>query len=104
VRPAALAVAVFAVAAFGLAWLTEPAGAQNSPTTTIVPIDDQEQPRSPSIIPLPNSGSEPAESGDPGSAAQYGVLVITMGGLVVIGLLVARESRRKRDQRTPSPS
>lgn len=77
------------------------AGAQ-APTTTIVPLPDGGA-QGPTIIPLPNSGRQPVVDGDPGSGAQYAVLAATVGGLLAVGLLVARESKRKRGNRTPAP-
>ncbi len=80
------------------------AGAQSDPPpTTLVPVDEQPQLKSPSIIPLPNSGDGKVDPGDPGSGAQYAVLGLTVAGMVVVALLIRRESNRKRDQRTPMP-
>lgn len=58
----------------------------------------------PGIIPLPNSGGDPVEEGDRGSFAQYAVLVATVVGLIAIALLIARESRRNKGNRTPPPA
>jgi hypothetical protein len=91
------ATVLLAVGAFTLAC---PAVGAQAPTTTI-PAD--RDPGTDSIIPLPNSGREPVNEGDPGSASQYVVLGVTVVGMAAIVLLVRRESRRKRDQRTPMP-
>ena len=90
------------VFAFGFAvtfGFAVPAGA--STTTTIVPLPDQSQQQAPRIIPLPDSGSPPQRQGDPGTATQYAVLFGTMGAMVLIALLIRRESNRKKDLRTP---
>ncbi|MFN8052727.1 MAG: hypothetical protein U0Q22_14870 [Acidimicrobiales bacterium] len=100
---AAVGAALFTLGALAL---IEPvagaSGSASAPTTTVVPLTAPVQ-QKPSIIPLPNSGSEPVEQGDPGSATQYAVLFGTMAGMVLIALLVRRESRRKAANRTPKP-
>lgn len=75
----------------GLAFVVVPSGAQT--TTTLVPLEDQPLP-SPSIIPAPNSTSQPT---------QYLVMLGIVVALAVVVLLVVRESRRKKDNRTHKP-
>ena len=48
------------------------------------------------MIPRPNSGVAPKDIGDRGGAAQLALMVVTFGGVMLIGLLVVRESRRAR--------
>jgi hypothetical protein len=48
------------------------------------------------IIKHPNYGHEPTHAGDRGGWQQGLVVVLLGGGLTVIGLLVWRESRRRR--------
>ena len=80
-----------------------------APTTTVLGSTTEvlgEIPNDPppGIIPLPNSGGDPVEEGDRGSFAQYAVLVATVVGLIAIALLIARESRRNKGNRTPPPA
>ncbi len=51
------------------------------------------------IIPKPNSGVEPNDAGDRGGALQTVLFIGIVGGIVVIGLLVARQSRKARAER-----
>jgi uncharacterized protein HemX len=80
-------VALACVVALGV-----PAAAQESdPTTTVAP-----EAESPRIIPRPNSGAEPQETGDRGGALQLallGLLIVVIGGAV---LLLVRQSQRAR--------
>lgn len=88
VLAAALLVAVVGTAS------APPAGAGEDSTTT-----EAEAPESPSIIPRPNSGQEPDDAGDRGGTLQTIVFVIVVAGVVVIGALVVRESRKARKGR-----
>lgn len=94
--PLALVTALLTFATSSLLSIGQTAGAQDrpAPTTTLVPVDQQPV-NSPSIIPMPNSSSQPT---------QYVVMVAILGGLGLIVLLVVRESRKHRDRRTPTPS
>ena len=60
---------------------------------------DEETPQVsiPGIIPEPNSGREPEVEGDPGTLSQYLVMVGIVAGIGLIVVLIARESRSKRD-------
>lgn len=69
------------------------AAAQDDPTTTVAPVE------APSIIPEPNSGHAPTEAGDRGGALQTALFVAMVGGVVIIGGLVVRESRKARAER-----
>lgn len=70
------------------------AGDDEAPVTTL-----DEQPEGGGIIPRPNSGTEPEDSGDRGGALQTVLFVAVLGGVVVIAALVVRESRRARSER-----
>ena len=61
---------------------------QDSPSVSVPPI-----------IPQPNSGKEPDVQGDPGSTAQQLVFFGMCGAVVLIGVLVVLESRRKLRRR-----
>lgn len=65
---------------------------QDQTTTT-------EPPDRPGIIPEPNSGHEPEDAGDRGGALQTVLFAAMLGGVVVIGYLVVRESRKARERR-----
>lgn len=66
-----------------------PAHAQepSSPTT----LAEQELP---GIIPKPNSGRKPEQPGDRGGALQTITFAVIMGGLAVIGVVIARSTAR----------
>jgi beta-lactamase regulating signal transducer with metallopeptidase domain len=51
------------------------------------------------IIPEPNSGRAPEDAGDRGGALQTVLFVGIVGGLVVMAVIVARQSRRARAER-----
>jgi hypothetical protein len=51
------------------------------------------------IIPRPNTGVEPEDPGDRGGALQSVLFVGIVGGIVLIGALVVRQSRRARAER-----
>lgn len=72
------------------------AGAQDEPTTTTTIVAELPPAE---IIPRPNSGAAPAESGDRGGALQLGLLagvvVVLAGGVANI----VRQSRRARADR-----
>jgi hypothetical protein len=57
-------------------------------TTDVTPVPDQR------IIPLPNSGHEPTDAGDPGGIGQVLVFVGIVAALATIALLVRRDMRR----------
>lgn len=74
-----------------------------STTTLLVPDDtfpDVTSPEVtlPNIIPNIDSGTAPAHATDRGGSAQLAVLGLIIAALAVIGLLMWRESRRKRRQ------
>ncbi len=70
-----------------------PVAAQRGPTTT---LDEGLEGNLGRIIPRPNSGREPESPSDRGGWLQLTVLAVMVGGLVVIGGLVARESRKAK--------
>ena len=78
----AVVVAAAAVAATGAAASASAASGQ--------------QTNAPHIIPDPNSGAEPKSATDRGGWAQWTVLGGIAAGIVLIGLSVRGESRRKR--------
>jgi hypothetical protein len=80
----ALAVAVLVGAMAPSAGAAVVSPAQDAPSVSV-----------PHIIPQPNSGKKPEVEGDPGSTAQVLVFWGMCGALLVIGGLVALESRRK---------
>lgn len=77
--------------------IVQPASASPSqgdePATTLAPED------APDIIPRPNTGSAPVDAGDRGGSLQSALFVVVIGGIVLIGALVTRESRRSRRER-----
>lgn len=79
-----------------LAWSAPSASAQTEDDTTTTTLEAME---SPSIIVRPNSGSAPTEAGDRGGALQTALFVAMVGGVLVIGGLVVRESRKARASR-----
>ena len=92
-RVAVVATSLMLVVA-GVLMTAAAAGAQApATTTTLVPIDEQPI-NSPSIIPEPNSTSQPT---------QYVVMIAVLLGLAAIALLVYRESRKKAGNRTHKP-
>jgi hypothetical protein len=71
-----------------------PVAAGEVPTTSV-----PEGVEAPSIIPRPGSGAAPTDAGDRGGVLQTALFVIVVAGVVLIGALVVRESRRSRDRR-----
>lgn len=51
------------------------------------------------IIPEPNSGRAPEDAGDRGGALQTVLFVGIVGGIVVMAVIVVRQSRRARADR-----
>lgn len=118
-RRIAAAVTVLFVLLLGGAALATPSGAgpiaaeaaqtqpgQPTPSTTpaTTPLT------TPRIVPQPNSGRAPRDSGERGGFQQNLVFAMICFGLVVIGLLIWRDSRRKlaaraaaHSGRTPPP-
>ncbi len=115
-RAAALVgpLAVAIVLALGLTAAATPASAhqsdpatQSTPETTATTTPfaaDSEMPRAPNILPRPDSGEEPKTATDRGGWAQYAVLGGMLIGLVGVGLLIRRDSRRNRGNRTVVPT
>ncbi len=48
------------------------------------------------ILPRPNSGAAPTNPGDPGGWAQLLLFTVIIGGLLVVGFLAWRSSKRAR--------
>lgn len=77
-------------------------GVSTAPTATAAVRQDQTTttaPERPGIIPEPNSGVEPEDPGDRGGALQTALFVAMILGVVGIGGLVYRESRKARERR-----
>jgi len=91
-----LAAAVVALACTLAPGAVTTAGAQDDGSTT---TSTREAPASPGIIPEPNSGSEPEDAGDRGGSLQSLVFVVVVAGVVVMGALIVRESRKARAER-----
>lgn len=86
-----IATAVLALASLAL---VAPAAAQtDDPVTTTSPVPGGD------IIPKPNSGTEPEDAGDRGGALQTLLFVGIVGGIMVMGWLVVRQSRKARAER-----
>jgi hypothetical protein len=87
--------ALVLVTGLGIATLhrAPPVAAQGGPTTTLEEGLDGNLGR---MIPRPNSGREPESPGDRGGWLQLTVMAVMVGGLVVIGGLVVRESRKAK--------
>lgn len=66
----------------------------SSTTSTTTPVVE-----APDIIPEPNSGVAPTDPGDRGGALQTTIFVLIVASVVLIGVLVYRESRKARDRR-----
>ena len=64
-----------------------------APRTVAAPADAGDP--HPGIIPAPNSGPRPQDEGERGGWLQSALFFILCGALVLIGLLIWRESRRK---------
>lgn len=71
-------------------------GAATATTDETPRSTTSEPPPAPDIIPRPDEGAEPDEPGDRGGALQTVVFLVIVGGLVVIGTIVVRQSRRAR--------
>ncbi len=87
--------ALVLVTGLGIATLHQatPVAAQRGPTTTLQEGLEGNLGR---MIPRPNSGREPESPGDRGGWLQLTVMAVMVGGLVVIGGLVVRESRKAK--------
>ncbi len=59
----------------------------SSPTT----LAEQEMP---GIIPKPNTGRKPEQPGDRGGALQTVTFLVIMGGVAVVGVVIARSTAR----------
>jgi hypothetical protein len=101
-RPRVARLAAALVLAVALALLAPAAAhAQDDPgsgddtTTDVTPVPDQR------IIPLPNSGHEPTDAGDPGGIGQVLVFVGIVTALGIIVLLLRRDMRRSAAGRAP---
>jgi hypothetical protein len=51
------------------------------------------------IIPEPNSGVEPEDAGDRGGSLQTAIFIGIVGGIVVMGAVLVRQSRKARADR-----
>lgn len=89
----AVLVLVAAVALGPTAGSTAASAQTDEPVSTTAPEPGGD------IIPKPNSGAAPDDAGERGGALQTVLFVGVMGGIVVMGLLVVRQSRRARAER-----
>jgi hypothetical protein len=71
------------------------ASAQSDDQTTTTTAPD----RGGDIIPRPNTGVEPEDPGDRGGALQTALFIGIVGGIVVMGAVVVRQSRKARADR-----
>ena len=69
-----------------------PAAAQPDTTTSTTALPSSEG----GIIPKPNSGVAPKDSGDRGGAAQTALFFVMLGGVGLIGFLAYRSSLKAR--------
>ena len=67
-------------------------------TSTTAPTTS-DAPEPPGIIPEPNRGVEPEDAGDRGGGLQSAVFGLIVLGLVGMGALVVRESRRAQSRK-----
>lgn len=88
-----LLVTVALVAALVLGAPAASAQSEDDPTSTTVPEPGGD------IIPEPNSGQEPEDPGDRGGSLQTLLFIGMVGGVVLMGWLVVRQSRRARADR-----
>lgn len=77
---------------------TEAGTTDETSTTTTQPDTDGPSPAG-NILPRPGSGQAPESAGDPGGWLQYLVFGLIIGGVALIALLVARESKKARAAR-----
>ena len=96
IRIAAAAVLLAAVACLVPATAVAAPDTYTTDTHTTEPEPAAE---APSIIPRPNRGSEPDDAGDRGGALQAVVFGAILAGVIGIGALIVRESRRSRQDR-----
>ena len=67
--------------------------------TVVGPTSSTTAPEPPGIIPKPNQGAEPTDAGDRGGGLQSAVFGLIVLGLVGMGALVVRESRRAQSRK-----
>jgi hypothetical protein len=65
-----------------------------SPSTTVATSDDLDLGKCVSALPPPTCGEKPKAPGDPGGAAQIALFTIMVGGLVFIGSVIVRSTRK----------
>jgi DMSO reductase anchor subunit len=90
-----LLVLLAALTVVALARATAPAGAQSVGTQPDATTDDTPVPEQ-RIIPLPNTGHEPTDAGDPGGSLQIVVFVALVVGVSSIAALARRDIRKAR--------
>jgi hypothetical protein len=89
-----------AVVAFSLAaaLVVGPAGASMAQSTTTLPADQGDR----SVIPAPNSGQEPSESGDRGGWAQLTLFgIMAAGSAVIFGRVLWAGHQKSRTGKVP---
>jgi len=94
VRRAVAALALSLAAAF----VVGPAARATAQSTTTLPVDHDDR----SVIPAPNSGREPAESGDRGGWAQLTVFgIMAAGSAVIFGRVLWAGHQKSRAGKVP---
>lgn len=77
--------------------------AGGGPAPAAAQTDDQVTTTAPArggdIIPKPNEGTPPEDAGDRGGALQTALFIGIVGGIVVIGAVIVRQSRKARAER-----
>jgi hypothetical protein len=82
--------------ALAVALIMGPAAEATAQTTTTVPVDHDDR----SVIPAPNSGREPSESGDRGGWAQLTLFgIMAAGSAIIFGrVLWAAHQKSRADE------
>ncbi len=79
---------------------TEAIVATETDTTPTTQVETDGPSPAGNILPRPGSGQAPESAGDPGGWLQYTVFGLIIGGVALIALLVARESKKARAARS----
>jgi len=80
------------------ALLVAPVGAAGAQSTTTLPVDQGDR----SVIPAPNSGREPSDSGDRGGWAQLALFgIMAAGSAVIFGRVLWAGHQKSRAAKAP---
>jgi hypothetical protein len=78
--------------------LLAPAAAAEAQSTTTLPVDQDDR----SVIPAPNSGREPSESGDRGGWAQLALFgIMAAGSAAIFGRVLWAGHQKSRAGKVP---